>query len=157
MKSDESGDVFAIAAQLEQELSDVGARRDQDNQDGLRRQDGHDREAVLMLDDGSAQRASSRNATKFVGGADDGRNPSRNVIGLETGGYLAVDQQAIASQYDGGIDSISLPDGCDEVTNARHNGSRFPREVVAKLEITIMEVKPAQSLEDCLAQSYSSP
>ena len=65
------------------------------------------------------------------------------------GRELAVDQQAIVPEDDGGVHPVPLPNGGDQITNARHASSPAPRKVVAKLEINIVEVKRHQSLEVC--------
>ena len=44
--------MFAIAAELEQELADVGLRSDEDEEHGVGVEDGDDGEPVSMLEDG---------------------------------------------------------------------------------------------------------
>ena len=84
-------------------------------------------------------------------------NASGDVFGVEPWAELTVDQQTIASEHDRRVDSFALPDGGDQITNARHACASAPSKVVAKLEMNIVEVKRRQSLEECHTPSYPSP
>jgi len=47
----------------------------------------------------------------------------RNVLGIQVREGLTVDEQAVASEHDGGLDSISLADRANEVANCGHRRS----------------------------------
>src|SRR5512143_1433833 len=125
---DEGRDVFPVAPQLEEQLADVRARVEQNEQYGFGREHGDDSDAVTMLEDRGEQFSTARDRAEVSGADDDRRNTARDVLGVQTGAQLTVDQQAIASQHDGGVDSFTLPNGSDQITNARHSTSRaaFP-------------------------------
>ena len=42
-----------------------------------------------------------------------------DIFGVETGSDLAVDEQAIVAEHDGGVHSFALSDGRDQISNAR--------------------------------------
>ena len=61
-------------------------------------------------------------------GADDRRNARRNVFGVEARTDLTVDQQSVAPKHDGSVNAFALPDGSDQITNARHVLSSLPAQ-----------------------------
>src|SRR6185312_100254 len=119
-------DVLAIATQLEEQLADVGAGSDEHEQNGFGREHRDDRESVAVLEDGGEQLAALRRRTEVVGRADDGRNAGGDVVSFQPGTQLTVDEQPIAPEHDGRIDAVSLPDGSDQITNARHSAPQLP-------------------------------
>jgi hypothetical protein len=151
--------VFPVAPQLEEQLADVRARVEQNKQDRFGREDRDDGDAGPMLENGREQISPTRGRAEFVGGRDDGGDARRHVIGIQSGVDLTVDQQPVAAQHDGGVDSFSLPNGSHQITYARHpiSPASSPCKVVAKLEIKIVEVKRDQSLEECPTLPYPSP
>jgi len=157
--SDQGGDVFPVAPQLKEQLADVRARVEEHQQNRFGRQHRDDRDTVAMLEHRGHEVATAGRRSEIVGGTDDGRNTRGDVVGVQSGADLTIDQQPVATQHDGGVDSFTLPDGSDQITNAWHPISRgkLPGKVVAKLEINIVEVKRDQSLEECLTSPYPSP
>ncbi len=45
------------------------------------------------------------------------------ILRVESGDHLAVDQQSVAAENHRGFHSVALPDGGDEIPNARHSRS----------------------------------
>ena len=115
--------MLAIAAQLEQELSDVGLRTDENEEDRICTQNGHDRQAVPMLEHGSGQRTPIRRSAELVCRSDYRGNARGEIFCVEPGYTLTIDQQTIPSQDDRRFDPFTLSDRCDEVPNARHSRS----------------------------------
>jgi hypothetical protein len=151
--------VFPIAPQLEEQLADVRARVEKHQQNGFGREHGHDGDTVAVLEDRGQQLAVARGRSEVVGRSDNGRDPRGDVVGVQTGAELTIDQQAIATQHDGRVDPFTLPNGSHQITNVRHpiSPGELPCKVVAKLEINIVEVKRDQSLEECPPRPYPSP
>src|SRR4051794_26321451 len=83
--SDERGDVFAIASELVQQLADVRLRAHEDEQDRVRTEDGHDGEAILMLEHGGRERSPRRSGTELICGPDYRWNPRREIFCVEPG------------------------------------------------------------------------
>jgi hypothetical protein len=154
-RSNQSGDVVAVAPKLEKELANVRVGGDENQQDGLVREDGNDRETRAVFENGSAEIASMSRGAELVCRPDDGWNARRDIFRVEAGCDLAVDQQAIVAEDHRSVDAVPLTNGCDQVSNVRH--SWFPSKVVAKLELQNAEVKRLQSLEVCRALPYCSP
>jgi hypothetical protein len=75
-----------------------------------------------MLEDGGEQLATSRCGTEVIRWTDDRRDPGRDVLGVEAGTRMTVDQEPVATEHDCGVDALTLPDGGDQITNARHVG-----------------------------------
>ena len=97
--------------------------RHEDEQDRVGGQHRNDRESVAVLEDGGQQVAASAGRAELVGGGDDRRNARGDIFGVESGPGLAVDEQAVAAEHDGGVDAFALPDGGDQISNARHHVS----------------------------------
>jgi len=154
-RSNQSGDVFPVTPKLEKELADVRPGGNEDQKDGLVRENRNDRETCAVFENGRAQRAAANGRTEVICGPDDRRDPRRDIFRVEAWGDLAVDQQAVVAKHDGGVDTFALPDCRHEVSNVRH--CWFPSKVVAKLRLRIAEVKRRQSLELCRALPYCSP
>ena len=156
---DEGGDVFPVAPQLKEQLADVRARVEEHQQNRFGRKHRNDGDTVAMLEHRGHEVATAGCRSEIVGGTDDSGNARGNVVGVQTGADLTVDQQPVTTQHDGGVDSFTLPNGSHQITNAWHPISRgkLPGKVVAKLEINIVEVKRDQSLEECLTSPYPSP
>src|SRR5262249_15810053 len=111
---------FPVAAQLEQQLTDVRAWADQHQKHGFYRQHGHDGQSVSVLQHGREQLATSRSGAKVVCWTDDGGNSSGDVLCGQARPGMAVDEEAVTTEDDGGVHALSLPDGGDQITNARH-------------------------------------
>lgn len=131
--------MIAVAAQLEEQLTDVCLRRHEDEQNGLGGHGGEDRHASAILEDGGEQLRMLERATQFVGGSDDGRNEGRDALWIEGRSRLAVDEQSIATKYDSRFDTFALPNRSHELPNAGQLDAS--RKVTAKLEIGNVEVK----------------
>ena len=101
-----------------------------------------------MFENGGEQVAAMRGRAEFVRRADDRRDARRDIFRVEPGCELAVDQQAVAPEHDGGVNAFTLPNGRHQISNVRH-ALRLPCKVVAKLGLRIVEVKRRQSLEQC--------
>src|ERR1035437_453975 len=121
--SDESGDVRAVATQLVQQLAEVYRGLREHEQHGVGRDGGNHRESVLVLHDGGLQGAARGGCTELIGELDDRRNMRGDMLGIEAGDGLAVDQQAVASENDRRFDAFPLPDGRDEAANGWHGRS----------------------------------
>jgi hypothetical protein len=131
--------VVAIAPELQQELSDVRLGRQEDEKDRFgrhRRDDGH---AAAILEHGSEQFGTPHRGAQLVGGSYDRRNQSRYPLGVDPGYCLAIDKETVAPEHDGRFDSFALSNCSHEIPDACHLDSS--RQVVAKLEIVISEVK----------------
>ena len=115
--------MLAIATQLEEELPDVGLGTDEDEEDGVRTQDGEDGESITMLEHGGGQRTPICGSAELVSGSDDRRNQRRETFCIDAGYTLSVDQQPVTSQDDRRFDTFTLSDGRDQVPNARHSRS----------------------------------
>jgi hypothetical protein len=118
--SDECGDVIAVAAKLEQQLADVGLRRYEHKEDGLRRHGGYNRNAAAMFEHGGEQLATLERGTQLVRWTNDWRDSRRNILWIEAGDGLAIDQQAVSTEDDRRFDPFSLPNRGDEITDTRH-------------------------------------
>lgn len=145
--------MLAIAAKLEEQLSDIGVGAHQHDQDCVRIEHGDNGEAITVLEHGRHQHAAPHGVTEVVGGADDGRDPRREVLWIETRHALTVDQKTIAPENNGGFNSLALPDGAYEVSNARH--ALLQSESAAKHKGDVSEVKRRQSLEFARSGPYS--
>src|SRR5688500_11319517 len=146
--SDEGRDVAAIATQLEEELGHVRARLHEHEQHGLLRKDRDDGHPLRMLEDGGHELAAARGAPELVGRADDRRNVRGDVLRIEIGDRMAVDEQTVATKHDRRLDPLSLPDGADEVANGGHHRSR---SCAAKLGPKRSEVKQLARLKSLCA------
>jgi hypothetical protein len=151
---DEGGDVLPVSAQLEEQLPDVGALLHEHQKHRFRGQDGYDRVPCLVFEHRRQQFAAPGGPRQFFGGVDDRWDVRGNVLSVEIGDGLTVDEQAIAAEYDGGLDPFTLANGADEVANGGHRRSGNGR---AKLEIERAEVKLRQSLELSRPDRYSTP
>ena len=78
---------------------------------------------MLMLQDGGLQGAARGGGAEFIGELDDRRHVRGNVLGIEFGDGLAVDQEAVAAEDDRSLDAFALPDGRNEVANGWHGRS----------------------------------
>jgi hypothetical protein len=76
-----------------------------------------------MLHHGSLKRAARSGGSELIGELNDRRHMCGDVLGVEARDGLAVDQQAIAAEYDGRLDAFALPDGRDEVAYGWHGRS----------------------------------
>src|SRR5688500_9724505 len=112
--SDECGEKSAIAAQLVQQGADVGARPQEDEEDGVLGQDRDDRQPVCMLEDGGREGTSGGGAAELVGRVDYGRDMRRHVLGVQRPDRLSVDEEPIPSEHDGGLDSLALANHANE-------------------------------------------
>src|SRR5688572_15213539 len=117
---DQRGDVLAITPQLVQELSDVRAGLHEHEQDGLGGQNRHDRHPLLMFEDDRDDFTPGGRSAKFVGGTDDGWDPRREILRIQSGNRLTVDQQAVATEDDGCVDTLALAQCGYQIANARH-------------------------------------
>jgi len=151
---DESGDVLPVSAQLEEQLAHVGILLNEHEKHCFGGQDRHDRVPFLVLEDRRQQLAAFGGTGQLFGGVDDRRDVRGDVLRVEIGEGLTIDQQAIAAEYDGGLDAFTLANGADEVANSGHRRSGNGR---AKLEIKHAEVKLRQSLELSRPDRYSTP
>lgn len=154
-RSNQSGDVFPVTPKLEEELADVRPGGNEDQKDCLVRKDRNDRETRAVFKHSGSQVAAANGRAEVVCGSDNRRYARRDIFRVEIGSDLAVDQQSVMPEHDGGVDTVALPDCRHKVSNVRH--SWFPSKVVAKLRLRIAEVKRQQSLELCRALPYCSP
>jgi len=154
-RSNQGGDVVPITPKLGEELADVGAGRHENEQDGLVRKDRNDRETRAVFEHGGLDVAPVRGSAEVVGRSNDRRDASRDIFRVESRCDLAIDQQPVVPEHDGGIHTLPLTDRRHQVSNVRH--SWFPSEVVAKLGLRNAEVKRLQSLELCRTLPYCSP
>ncbi len=76
-----------------------------------------------MLHHGSLKGAARSGGTELIGKLDDRRHMCGDVLGVEAGDGLAVDQQAVAAEDNGCLDAFALPDGRDEVAYGWHGRS----------------------------------
>ena len=151
---DEGGDVLPVSAQLEQQLADVGTLLHEHEKHCFRRQDRHDGVPLFVFEHRRQQLAAFGGTSQLFGGVDDRRDVRGDVLRVEIGEGLTIDQQAIAAEYDGGLYAFTLANGADEVANSGHRRSGNGR---AKLEIEHAEVKLRQSLELSRPDRYSTP
>ena len=154
-RSNQGGDVVSIAPKLAEELADICAGRHENDQDGLVRENGNDRETRAVFEHRRLDVASMSGRTELVRRSDDRWDASRDIFRVESGGNLAVDQEAVVAQHDCGVHTFPLANGRHQVSNVRHY--RFPSKVVAKLGLRNAEVKRLQSLELCQTRPYCSP
>ena len=106
---------------LEQQLPDVGAGRTRTSSTASADSTETIASAAAMLEHGGQQLAAVGRGPELVRGANNGGNAGGDVFGVEPCGELAVDEQPVASEHDRGVDSFALPDGGDQITNARHS------------------------------------
>jgi len=78
---------------------------------------------MLVLHHGSLKGAARGGDTELIGKLNDRRYMCGDVLGVEAGDGLAVDQQAVAAEDDGCLDAFALPDGRDEVAYGWHGRS----------------------------------
>jgi hypothetical protein len=112
--------VATVAAELEEELADVGVGLGEDEEDGILGNDGDDGQTARVLEDGRRQLAATCRETEVVSRRDNQWNVSGDILGGQSGDRLAIDQQSIAAQDDRGVDPFALPDCRDEVTDGGH-------------------------------------
>lgn len=154
-RSNQSSDVVSVTPKLREELADVRGGRHEDEQDGLVRENRDDRETCAVFEDGGLEVAATDGGAELVGWSNDRWDASRDIFRIEPRCDLAVDEQSIVPEHDGGIHTFPLTNCRHQVSNVRH--SWFPCKVVAKLWLRNAEVKRLQSLELCRALPYSSP
>src|ERR1035437_4057591 len=123
LPSDERGDVRAVAAQLVEQLAEVRRGLHEDEEHGIGREAGNHGKSMLVLQDGGLQRAARGGRAEFIGELDDRRHVRGDVLGIETGYGLTVDQQAVAAEDDRSLDAFALPEGRNEVANGWHGRS----------------------------------
>lgn len=76
-----------------------------------------------MLHHGSLKGAARGGGAELIGKLNDRRDVRGDMLGVETGDGLAVDQQAVAAEDDRSLDAFALPDGRDEVAYGWHGRS----------------------------------
>ena len=76
-----------------------------------------------MFVDRRAQVTLAGGGAEFVGMLQDGRDEGRHALRVEAVDRLMVDQQAVPTENDSGIDAVALPDRRDEVANGGHRRS----------------------------------
>src|SRR4051812_35843176 len=120
--SDQRGDMLAIAPQFVQQLPDLcaGLNEHQENRFCIQHRD--DRHALTVLQDDRDRLTASRGAADFIRGANDRRNAGGEILGVEPGNGLAVDQQSVSSEHDGRIHSVALAQRGYQIANAGHVG-----------------------------------
>src|SRR6185312_5952012 len=89
---DKRRDVLAVAPELEQELTDVGAGLQQHEKHGTGREDRDDGESFGMLEHRRRQCPAPRRGPELVGGGNDRRNVRGDVVRDDMGHRLAIDQ-----------------------------------------------------------------
>lgn len=112
--------MLAIAAELEQELADVGGRLQENEEDGVWRECGDNRESRRVLQHGGYHGAASRRVPELVSSRKDRRDVGGYLVGSEVACRLPIDQQAVPPKNDSGVYAISLANRRHEVANRRH-------------------------------------
>jgi len=131
--------VVAIPPKLDQELSDVRLRREEDEENCLGGHGRNDRHTAAILEHGGQQLGASDICPQFISRSYDGRDQSRQPLGVDTGHGLTINEETVAPEHDRCFDSFALSNRSHEIPDACHLDSS--RQVVAKLEIAISEVK----------------
>ena len=124
-RSNEGGDIGAIAPQLIEQLSEVRRGLDQHQQYGVGRQTRQHGQSVLEFEYCREQCATLGGGTEFIGILNDIRNVCRHVFGINVWKGLAIDQQAVAAENYCGLNAITLPNRRDKIANGGHGPLRM--------------------------------
>ncbi len=120
-----------MTSNVEKDRTDIGALREQDEQQRLRAQRGHNRHAAFVLEDCCHERAPGGVSADFIRCAYQRRDVCRDVIEIEPLAGTTIDYEAVAPDDHGGFDAIAPFQGMHEVANSRGLG-RGSRHCVAK-------------------------
>ena len=146
--------MLAVAPKLQHERANVGTRRDENHEYGVRGEHRYDEQPGFMLEDGGPQIAAAAGAGESACGSEQRRYARSECVAIHSRVRVAGDQQSVGAQHDGCIHARALPNCRHKIAYAGHQNSTG--EVVAKLRLDMSEVKPCQSLEQFLTLSYSS-
>jgi hypothetical protein len=131
--------VIAIAAKLEQQLSDVRLRSQEYKENGLRRHCGNNCHPAAVLKNGRDELSASNGCAQVVRRTDNWWNQGGDAFRVDARHRLTIDEESVAAEHYGCFDSFALSNRSNEIPDAGHLGSS--RKVVAKLEIENVEVK----------------
>ena len=146
--------MLAIPPQLVQQLPDVRARLYQDEQHRLDGQNRDDGDALLVLEDDGHDLAAGGRLAEVIRRNEDGGDPRRQILDVESLNGLTVDQEAVSTEHDGCFNSLALAQSGYQIADARHGLRRVKCD--AKLRVPLVQVKHSQSLELVLSLGYRS-
>ena len=107
-----------LRAQFEQQLAMFAPCATRTRSTASRRQHRKQLRCPSELQNGGKQIAATSCGPEFVRRGDDGGNSRRDVLRVQPGRELAVDEEAVATQDDRGIHPFALPDHGDQISDA---------------------------------------
>src|SRR2546430_11217662 len=118
--SDQSGDVAAVPAYIEQQPTQICRWPKQYEQQGVVSKCCYDRVSLLVLEYRCVQRTLNGRAAETLRLRHQCGNPCRQVFVVETRRGKTLDEEAVLSKHENGVNSGSLAERGGEISDVGH-------------------------------------
>jgi len=112
-----------MATQFEEQGGQIGGGLQGHQQVRVAREGSHHDRAVVEFQHRQSQGTAPRENAEFLCGVYQRRDMNSQALGIERSRAGPVDQQAIATQHDGGVHPVAATQGGDKIANGGHGGT----------------------------------